>query len=144
MDEIRGSSVADCVPVARRRIVLIGGSDEFVNNYCRVLEYFGHEVKTTTNGYEGVEIVRSTEPDVVLCSIVLNGLDGFEVAHEIRKTHPRKPLLVAHSGYSKSAIEESAKSAGFDLYLPKATGLNHLKMVLDSVDELTECEELRF
>ena len=36
----------------------------------------GHQVQTATNGRSGVELVRSMEPDVVISSIEVPGLDG--------------------------------------------------------------------
>jgi CheY-like chemotaxis protein len=126
-----------------RRIVVNGAGGQFVDSMRSILERFGHEVTTATDGQSGVEIVKKFQPDVVLSSIELARLNGFEVAKTIRETLPQKPLLVAHSSYSKREISERAKLAGFDRYLGKPAMIEEMLRVIASVDGEAE-EAFRF
>jgi CheY-like chemotaxis protein len=120
--------------VVPRRIVVIGSADSFVNSLRCILERFGHWVTTATDGQSGVDIVKAEQPDVVISSIELARLNGFEVAEAIREALPQKPLLVAHSSYSKSEISQQAKQAGFDRYLGKPASVVDMLRVIASVD----------
>jgi CheY-like chemotaxis protein len=79
----------------------------------------------------------------VFSCIELPGLDGYEVAKEIRKSLPNKPLLVAHTSYGKWQIGERAKEAGFDVLLTKPASIADLWRVLSFIEGTTDCEDLR-
>jgi len=42
------------------------------------------EVKTATNGQQGIELARAVDPDVVLLDVVMPGMDGFEVCRRLK------------------------------------------------------------
>ena len=44
----------------------------------------GAEVKTATNGPQGIELARTADPDVILLDIVMPGMDGFEVCRRLK------------------------------------------------------------
>jgi CheY-like chemotaxis protein len=46
-----------------------------------------YEVLVAQSGEKALEILAATEPDLILLDIMMPGMDGFEVLHEI-KTHP--------------------------------------------------------
>ena len=144
MDTARIASERLRAGIVPRRIVVIGASDAFVGTFRRLLELLGHNVRTATDGCSGVELVKELQPDVVMSSIELAGLDGFQVAEAIRAALSSKPLLVAHSSYSKLGIAERAKSAGFDRYLAKPALVEEINKVIASIDDSTNCAEHLF
>ncbi len=44
-----------------------------------------YEVRTAGDGYEALDLARSTQPDLILLDVMLPGLDGFEVCRLLRK-----------------------------------------------------------
>jgi CheY-like chemotaxis protein len=59
-------------------------------------------------------------PDVALIDLGLPGIDGFEVARQIRlHQNGRRPVLVALTGYGASEHQSRTRDAGFDLHLVK-------------------------
>ena len=57
------------------------------------LEKDGFEVARAADGGEGVELVRSFEPDVILLDIMLPVKDGWQVCREVR-SFSRTPILM--------------------------------------------------
>lgn len=49
------------------------------------LTHQGYEVKTASDGVQGVETARREHPDLILLDIMLPGMDGFEVCRVLRK-----------------------------------------------------------
>lgn len=127
----------------QRRVVIMGAARGGSHILRLMLERDGHEVQTATDGRAGLELVRSMEPDVVISSIELPGLDGYEVASEIQASLSKKPLIIAHTGYSKREIGERAKAAGFDLYLAKPCLFSDLKRAVAFSSEAAGCEDLQ-
>ncbi|RMH69927.1 MAG: hybrid sensor histidine kinase/response regulator [Gemmatimonadetes bacterium] len=50
-----------------------------------VLSYEGFDVISARNGLEGVELAKKYLPDLILCDIMMPGLDGYEVIAELQK-----------------------------------------------------------
>lgn len=76
-------------------------------------------VKVAHDGEAGVAAARADEPDAVVCDIGLPKKDGFEVAREVAASLPRKPLLIAVTGYGDDESRAKGRAAGFDHYLLK-------------------------
>ena len=50
-----------------------------------VLRYQGHRVLTAGDGPEGLDLVRSEHPDLVITDILLPSMDGYELVHRLRR-----------------------------------------------------------
>ena len=75
-------------------------------------------VGTANNGLEALDLVASTDPDVVLMDLSMPELDGVEATRRISQRHPRSRVLVLTSFSDQSRILD-ALSAGADGYLLK-------------------------
>ena len=118
-------------PDARRRIVLIDDSDDLRESMKEYLEDLGHEVSTAANGLDGVETVLRVLPDVALVDVGLPGIDGYEVARQVRSAPEGSSLyLVALTGYGGAEATHRALNAGFDLHLTKPVNIQRLQEVV--------------
>ena len=57
---------------------------------AKVLEFDGHIASCLFDGLAVTENVASFRPDVVLLDIGLPGLDGYQVAEQLRRSFPRE------------------------------------------------------
>lgn len=66
-------------------------------NICELLRlYFekeGYQVKTASDGFEGVSIFKNFDPDLVLLDIMMPRKDGWQVCREIREISA-KPIIM--------------------------------------------------
>src|SRR5262249_46908790 len=62
-----------------RHVLVIGDNPDAREMLRTTLEVDGHRVDVAEDGPQGVEMARSSHPDVVLVDIGLPGLDGYEV-----------------------------------------------------------------
>jgi PAS domain S-box-containing protein len=84
------------------------------------LEELGHRVYTAADGLEGLALARELHPDVALVDIGLPGLDGYQVAENLRAGEDgHHTLLVAITGYGRPEDSARAREAGFDAHLVK-------------------------
>jgi CheY-like chemotaxis protein len=87
-----------------------------------ILESFGYEVATATNGKEALERYASSEFELIFMDCQMPGIDGFEAAAEIRKQEARSGRRIPIVALTASAIEgdrEQCLAAGMDDYVPK-------------------------
>jgi signal transduction histidine kinase len=95
-----------------------------------LLEHEGHRVDVASDGPSGLARDEATRSDVVLIDIGLPGLDGFEVATQIRARRGAEPLLVALTGYGRAEDRHRSFEAGFDAHLTKPVLSDDLMSVL--------------
>ncbi|WP_416397671.1 CheR family methyltransferase [Allohahella sp. A8] len=115
-----------------RRILII---EDNVDSGCTMrdlLQLSGHEVEIVHEGQQGLEKAKDTHPDVILCDIGLPGMDGYEVARQVRSDESlNDTVLIALSGYAMPEDLERAFAAGFDHHLAKPANLQKLSSILD-------------
>jgi two-component system, OmpR family, KDP operon response regulator KdpE len=69
----------------------------------------GYQVITTSDCQEGIELVRTNPPDIVLLDILMVPMDGFEVLYTLR-TFSSVPVIVftARSFIASQAFKNGA------------------------------------
>jgi DNA-binding response OmpR family regulator len=82
-----------------------------------LLRLRGHDVDTAHDGPAALEKAGIFLPEAVLLDIGLPGLDGYQVASQLRQTSTM--LLVALTGYGQEEDQSRAWQAGFDHFLTK-------------------------
>ncbi len=104
--------------------ILMVEDDPFFSRLCtRALEGAGFSVSLAGDGEQGLEKVKSEDPDLILLDIILPKMNGFEVLEGIREDpDPKianKPVIILSNLYTKEEEERGEKlKAG--AYLIKA------------------------
>jgi signal transduction histidine kinase/CheY-like chemotaxis protein len=73
-------------PTHRRRLLLIDDDPSLHELVDAKLEPLGYEVAHALSGRDGIEAAQSRVPDLILLDLMMEGMDGFEVATRL-KTH---------------------------------------------------------
>jgi signal transduction histidine kinase/CheY-like chemotaxis protein len=114
-----------------RRILVVEDNPDAAATMRDFLELSGHEVELACSGADGLEAARLFHPEVVLCDIGLPGMDGFEVAAELRRDPATAGAqLIAVTGYGREEDRRRSKAAGFDLHLTKPVDPAQLRQVI--------------
>ena len=66
------------------KILIIDDDEDIVEAMRVVLEKRGHKVSTAVDGNDGMDQARAGKPDVIILDVMMPGLDGFEVARELK------------------------------------------------------------
>jgi two-component system, sensor histidine kinase len=122
-------------PSASGRSILIIEDNADARDALRVLlELEGHLVEAAAEGMKALEIARAQDPDIALVDIGLPGIDGYEVARQMRAGGGRRPVLIALTGYGQPEDRRRATEAGFNEVLVKPvdpTALTNLLATLE-------------
>ena len=112
-----------------RRVLVVDDNQDSAESLAMLLEIYGHEVQVAFSGPVALDAARTFLPDIVLLDISLPGMDGYEVARQIRadRTDCR---LVALTGYGQDEDRQRSRDAGFDFHLVKPVDLQELVRVL--------------
>jgi DNA-binding response OmpR family regulator len=71
-------------PRTRKRILVVDDEKDLVDLISYNLQRNGYEVLAAHDGAVALEIARSERPDLVILDLMLPGLDGMEVARQLR------------------------------------------------------------
>jgi CheY-like chemotaxis protein len=104
-------------PGKNARILVVDDDGDSVEVLRELLEGVGYEVRTATDGNQALEFAASFEPDVVLLDIHLPEFDGFEITRRLVASGPRRPRVVAMTGYSR--LDAKLWAFGFEALLHK-------------------------
>jgi DNA-binding response OmpR family regulator len=114
------------------RILIIEDNCDAANSLRMLLEIMGHEVFVAFSGPEGVVLATEYLPSVVLSDIGLPGLDGFDVARELRNNAALDATkLIAITGCGDDEFRQRAHNSGFDFFLAKPADPTALLDLLD-------------
>jgi DNA-binding response OmpR family regulator len=103
------------------RVLVVDDERDAVLTLMALLRDEGYEVRGSYRGKDVMDIVREYAPHAVLLDIGMPDLNGYEVARKIRSRYGDEhgPLLVAVTGWNKSADRMLAQMAGFDHHVAK-------------------------
>jgi len=113
-----------------RRILVVDDNADAADAISMLLGSSGHEVHTAYGALEAIEKAADVRPEVILLDIGLPGMDGYELARELRRIR-KDTLLIALTGYGQDKDRRKAREAGFDHHLTKPVDLDGLNALLD-------------
>lgn len=99
-----------------------------------LLRLYGYEVTIVTDGRDAVRAAMWFAPQAALIDITLPGLDGFDVARQLRAlTVTRACRLIAMTGWTADEYVDRAHAAGFDEHLVKPISADALLQALAAI-----------
>jgi two-component system, sensor histidine kinase len=113
----------------QRRLLVVEDDRDVRETLEWLLRDMGHEVESEADGLRAIETATQSSFDFALIDIGLPGLDGYDVAIEIRRRIGAKVRLVAMSGFGSREARQRSHEAGFDLHLTKPYDLERLRQL---------------
>jgi DNA-binding response OmpR family regulator len=107
------------------RVLVVEDNANLAFGLTRSLESEGYQVDAAEDGLRGLEMARSTNPDLVVLDLMLPGMDGYTILKKLRAEGKDVPVLIL-----TARGEEADKVFGFRLgaddYVTKPFSLSEL------------------
>ncbi|MBY0337059.1 MAG: response regulator [Acetobacteraceae bacterium] len=101
-------------PARALRLLLVEDSDAVAEPLTEMLGHLGHRVRRVASAPEALQALAEEPADLVLTDVMMpGGMDGVELASEIRRRHPAIAVVLA-SGRADAA-QERARGVGAPL-----------------------------
>lgn len=99
-----------------------------------ILRSAGHDVLEATDGAQGLEMAQAGLPDVVVCDVMMPGINGYQMVAALRNNPATAdiPVLFLSAMKERSHIR-LGMATGADDYLPKPFTANELKESVSSL-----------
>jgi len=134
--EPESARTASHPPAKPSRILGVDDLMASAETLMMLLEMEGFEVKVANEGMAAIRIAEDFKPDVVLLDIGLPGMNGFEVAHQLRSLpSARDALLIALTGYGEAESRTRSAKAGFDFHMVKPADVDLLLSMISNPKE---------
>ncbi len=135
--EVAPRPIVESLGTPPLRILLVDDNPDAARTLSMFLAACGHECRVAPNAEQALTLVADTMPDVFILDIGLPGMDGKELARQLRaRQGATKPLIIALSGYAQPDEQKKALLAGFDHYLVKPVDIDRLNEHLLSAARL--------
>lgn len=126
------------------KILVIEDHTVMRENLVTLLELEGFQVASAETGQRGLELAKSTPPDLILCDVMLPCLDGYGVLERLRQ-HPatqRTPFIFLTAKGERADIR-GGMNLGADDYLVKPVSQTELLEAIAARLERQRVIELR-
>jgi len=122
----------------RRRILII---DDWTQNRSMLADFLataGFESQSAEDGLQGIEMVRSFDPDLVLMDSVMPVMSGLEAIRRLREDPAYAHLpIIAISANAAEDHRQACLQAGANMYMSKPVRLEELAA---AIGQLLHCE----
>lgn len=121
------------------KLVLVVDDEQSVQDALRdILEDNGYQVRSASDGRQGLEMIDRLNPDAVLLDIRMPEMDGIKALEIINQRSSRVPVILITAYGSTETTIEGMRLGAFD-YLMKPL---KVKEILDSLKKAVEIKEL--
>ncbi len=112
-------------------------------DYAETMEFWlmakGYDVSTVPSGMAAIEYLKNNPlPNIVFLDILMPGMDGIETLTEIRKMHPKLPVIMV-TAYASDERKGAAKQMGANGFFAKADDFSQaarlIKLTLEKLEE---------
>src|SRR5690554_285582 len=125
------------------KILVIDDERSIRNTLKDILEYEKYDVDLAEDGKKGLEMIKSTEYQIILCDIKMPGMDGIEVLEKLQVMAPDTPVVMISGHGNIDTAVESIKKGAYD-FIEKPLDLNRLLITIrNAMDKSTLVNETK-
>ncbi|ERN43147.1 response regulator receiver protein [Rubidibacter lacunae KORDI 51-2] len=104
----------------KKQLLLIDDDPNLILLVKDYLEFRGYDVLTAKNGRNALEVLKDSNPDMIICDVMMPEMDGYELVEKVRRESRSSwiPILfLSAKGQTQDRIK--GLSQGADIYMVK-------------------------
>ncbi len=114
----------------RPKVLVVDDNRDAADSLQVLFEMENCSVATAYDGYEAVQAVEKSMPDMIVMDLGMPSMDGYEAARRIRrKPESKDVLMIALTGWGQSDARQRTIEAGFDHHLIKPVNFDDIKRI---------------
>lgn len=110
-------------------ILVIDDEENIRNGLAANFEMEDYNVKTASNGKEGLSLIAKGDIDLVITDLRMDGISGEEVLRKVTTETPGIPVIVLTGHGSIDAAVDAMKDGAYD-FLTKPLNLDQLNVIV--------------
>ncbi|MFH0959498.1 MAG: ATP-binding protein [Pseudomonadota bacterium] len=128
---------ASQMSLGTKKILLIDDDKAVLNLLRKRIKRLGYDAYSADSAIEGLSKFKDEPVDVILCDLALNGMNGMEIAREIKRISVAndivRPLFIIMTGWNVESIDKDKFAEfGIDEILQKPLDVSKVISIIDS------------
>lgn len=100
------------------RILLVDDDSLLSEAVANILQMEGHSVSVAPDGPDALDLLQQDTFDIILLDVGLPGMNGYEVATEMKRLLPHVPIVLV-TGSGENVDHQRLKSIGVEEVIGK-------------------------
>ncbi len=119
---------------SQHRILIVDDNHDVADSLLILLQFLGADTFVAYDGQSALDALRIYRPSVVFLDIGMPGMDGHEVARQMRRMpEGRDVAIIAMTGWGQEEDRRRSKANGFNDHLVKPVNADALQALLASL-----------
>jgi CheY-like chemotaxis protein len=123
--------------MAKPVVVIVDDDEDFLDELGDLIGAKGYDVTAVSDPLSAVDVIETTEPDVVLLDLKMDEKDGFVIAGELsaNPATAKIPIIVMTGYYDQEQLERLKSSGVIRSFLTKPPAVSDLMEEMKKVRE---------
>jgi two-component system response regulator HydG len=123
------------------RVLIVDDDAEMRDALGNLFSIDGHACELAADAAAALEIVNRQTFDVVICDVIMEGMNGLELLDRVKRTHPALPFVVITAAGGVPQAVDAIKRGAFE-YMVKPCDAHVLRrIVADALDSRSHPSE---
>lgn len=114
-------------------LLIVDDNPLLVNVLVEILEGCGHSVRSASDGFTALALIRQRLPDVLVSDLNMPRMSGYELLSIVRRRFPSIAVIAMSGAYSAVAVPHGVAADAF--YAKGQASVAGLLQILRSVEE---------
>src|SRR5262244_99218 len=112
-----------------RKVLIVDDERDMLTNCTRILRRCGYECLTAETSEQGLALVHTRQPDVVLVDLRMPDKSGIDIVKTVKSQYPHIEVVLMTAYATIETAVDAIKQGAFD-YLPKPFTADQLQAVI--------------
>jgi len=121
-------------------ILIVDDESEARHSMAEMLEMAGYRVASVPGGDAALKHLQENKTDLVICDIVMPGMDGYAVLERVKDTFPAVNVIMITGNGDAGAVRKAFRM-GADEFITKPFDIQALGLIIQRVCWNLEMEE---
>lgn len=119
----------------KNRILVVDDERDICEMLQDVLELKDYAVNFATSGKQAVEIAKSSQFDLALVDVRMEGMDGVETARRLRAENPGIAIIIISGFAEDTQIDQALKEGALKAFLKPI----NIDTLFDALENALKC-----
>jgi len=121
----------------KKTILIIDGEESVLSLLTKKLKKADYNIITAKNGRDGLNLARTSNPDLIILDIILPVIDGYKVCQMLKfdENYNNIPIILL-SASSLPENQELGYKTGAELYIVKSSAIELFPELLENIKKL--------
>lgn len=118
----------------KKTVLIIDDDPDIIETVQIILSAKGYHIISASSGRQGIEMLRTNRPDMILCDMMMEAIDsGMQTAQQIQQEHGDIPVFLLSSIAEMTAATTQIRELGFNGIIQKPVDPARLTATVQSI-----------